>query len=143
MLEVLSCEIEETLLPDIRRQAINNYVFQILRSQISLKNYLDEIERDTQLYIAVERAFAHSDNPLIRYRLLKLMIPEITTITWKSAESILPKIYDIYREIEKALDHPLADKMRSAVKKQSAPYLILRDLFEQNEHSINDILSES
>jgi hypothetical protein len=142
MLDVLSCEIEENLSPQPRRDAIVNYVYQIIRTQFSPSSWDNELERDIQVYIAVERTFSHSDTPVIRYHLLKLMLPEVTLISWRSAEKTLPKLYEVYNDIEKEISHPLDDKMRNAVKKHIAPYLILRDMFEQNPHSMEEIVSD-
>lgn len=141
--QVLSCEIEEVLNPSEKREAFTNYVYQILRPNVSKADFDSEVERDTQVYIAVERAFAHSDDAMIRYHLLKLMIPEITKVNWKTAaDSLLPSLYAVYKDIEKALNHPFTDKVRNTIKKQIASFLILRDIFEQNSHSIEAILSD-
>ena len=142
ILEVLSCEIQENLSPDFRRQGFTNYVYQIIRHFIAPFGKELELERDLQVYIAVERTFAHSDNPLIRYNLLKIMIPDITKITWKSADKILPDLYHVYDDIEIALAHPYGDKIRNIVRKEIPAFLILRDIFEKNSHNISDILSD-
>lgn len=142
ILEVLSCEIQENLSPDFRRQAFTNYVYQIIRHFIAPFGKELELERDLQVYIAVERTFAHSDNPLIRYNLLKIMIPDITKITWKSADKILPDLYHVYDDIEIALEHPYGDKIRNIVRKEIPAFLILQDIFEHNSHNLLDILSD-
>ncbi len=141
MLEVMSCEIEENLSPDYRREAFTNYVYQQLRKHIGQFDD-NEMSRDTQVYIAVEKTFAHSDLPLIRYHLLKLYLPEIVNITWKTADKMLPQLYDIYTQIENNLKHIFGDKIRNKIKKQIAPYLIMRDIFEQNLASIKSIMSD-
>jgi len=105
IIEVLSCEIQENLSPNYRQEAFTNYVYQILRPYILPFN--TEEERDIQVYIAVERTFAHNDNALIRYHLLKLIVPEITEITWQTADPVLPKLYDAVNRIERDLAHPL------------------------------------
>ena len=142
ILEVLSCEIQENLSPDHKRQAFTNYVYQIIRHFIAPFGKELELERDLQVYIAVERTFAHSDNPLIRYNLLKIMIPEITKITWKTADKILPDLYHVYDDIEIALAHPYGDKIRNIVRKEIPAFLILRDIFENNSHNIANIISD-
>jgi hypothetical protein len=139
MLEVISCEIEEILSPDYKREAFINFVYQLLRNHVAPFDG-NSLEKDIQVYIAVERSFAHNDDALIRYHLLKLMIPEITEITWKSADRVLPKLYDVYNDIEKALIHPLADKTRNFINKQGPPFYILRDVFNANTANIESIL---
>ncbi|OGG26896.1 hypothetical protein A2960_01975 [Candidatus Gottesmanbacteria bacterium RIFCSPLOWO2_01_FULL_39_12b] len=142
MLEVLSCEIEENLSPSQKREAFTNYVYQILRPHImpfSGNNGLQE--KDVQVYIAVEKTLSHSDSAVIRYHLLKLMIPEITQITWKNSDSLLTQLYDIYQHIGKYLRYPQADKLRNIIKKEIPAFLILKDIFEQNPRSISQIIT--
>lgn len=141
-LEVLSCEVDEMLSPSlVKREAFIHFIYQLIRKNIAPVDNKEQ-ERDIQAYIAVERAFAHSDNSTIKYGLLRLMIPEITSITWKTADRVLPKYYDVFREIEKSLDHPNKDKIRNYIKKQMPPFFILRDIFSANPHSIEEILSD-
>lgn len=143
MLEVLSCEIEEKLSPNPKREAFTNFVYQIMRPQIATFENSDESERDVQVYIAVEKAFGHSDLPLIKYHLLKLMIPDITEMSWKSSGNILPTVLEVYQRISESIKHPLADKIRNMVRKQMPPFLILRDIFLENSKTISGILSNS
>lgn len=142
MLEVLSCEIEDRLSPSTHRDAFTNFAYQILRTHIHPYTNSDSLERDIQVYIGIEKAFTQSDLPLIRYNLLKLMLPDIASINWKSAEKILPQIYDVFQKIEKSLEHPLGDKMRSFITKQSPPFLILKDIFSQYSRQITSILAD-
>ncbi len=142
MIEVLSCEIEENLSPDPRHEAITNYVYQMLRLYIAPFKENAEEERDVQVYIAIQKTFVHNDNPLIRFHLLKLMLPEITQIRWQNSDEILTKLYEVYKKIEADLMHPLTVKTRNIIKKQIAPFLILRDIFEQNNGNIEAILTD-
>lgn len=141
ILEIMSCEVEEILSSNFRREAFTNFVYQIVRNQVAPFDE-NSLSRDILVYIAVERTFSHSDDPLIRYNLLKLMLPEIGEISWKSADKILPKFYDVYLDIEKNLYHPYSDKIRNYIKKQIPPFLILLDIFKQNPHMIESILSD-
>lgn len=140
-LQIISCEIEENLNPPYRLEAFTNYVFQILRPYVKAFNG-DGSEKDIQVYIAVEKTFAHNDDPLITYHLLKLQIPEINRITWQSAEKVLPRYYEAFQRIERDLNHPLGFKVRNAIKKQIPPFLILRDIFQQNTPNLEEILTD-
>ncbi|MBI2616897.1 hypothetical protein HYW55_02050 [Candidatus Gottesmanbacteria bacterium] len=141
ILEVLSCEIEELLSPDHRREAFTNYVYQIIRPQIAPVNN-NVKDRDILVYVAVERAFAHSDNPLISYHLLKLVIPEITRVSWKTADNVIPQFYASYQEITKSLRNEYSDKIFRYVKKQMPPFFIMRDIFNKASRSIESILTD-
>lgn len=142
MLQCLSCEIQDDLSSDVKKETFVNYVYQIMRPQISSKNFESDEERDIQTYIAVEKTFAHSDISIIKYHLLKIMIPEITQISWQESETVLPRLYDIFTTIESQIHHPIAEKTKNVVKKHVAPFLVLKDIFEQNKGEIGTILSD-
>ena len=141
IMELLSAEIEERLAPNPRREAFTNYVYQVLRPKVAFWEKPEE-EKDIQVYIAVERSFAKSDPPLIRYHLFRLLLPDFINMTWQDVDRILPKFYDIYKAIEKEFYHPLGEQLRRFVKKNLAPFLILRDLFEANPNNISEILHD-
>jgi len=141
-LSVLSCEIEESLSPDPKREAFTNYVYQILRPYLSPFDEGGESGRDVQVYIAVERTFSHSDIHLLRFHLLKLSLPEIKTISWRQADKVLENLYDVYTRIEKDIQNPLGDKIRSLLGEQIPPFLILRDVFEQNSGKLSEIITD-
>lgn len=140
ILEVLSCEIEENLSPNHKREAFINFVYHLIRPRIADFNE-NGITRDIQVYIAVEKVLVHYDHPQIRYDLLKLMLPEITVGSWKTTENVLPQFYDIFKDIEKNLYYHLSDKIRNYVKKQIPPFMILQDIFTLNPHLIESTLS--
>ena len=139
IIEVASCEIEERLSPDPRREAFTNYVYHLLRDNVRFLNG-EEMERDVTIYIAVERAFAKSDDPLIRYHLLKLLIPDFIKGNWQDAQTLLPSFGEIYNKIEKDLAHPFLEQLRRFVKRESPPFLILRALFEMYPKEYEAIL---
>ncbi len=142
ILSALSCEIEEHISPDEHREAFINYSYQVIRSHVAFTEETDPVVCDIQTYIAIHRTLAHNDDPVISYQLLKLMIPDITSVSWKTSDQVLQKLYDVYREIQKHLAHPLRDKVRNVVRKHIPPFLILRDIFEQNAGTIDTILTD-
>lgn len=139
IMDIVSCEIEERLCPDQKREAFTNYVYQILRPMISLAD--PEINADVQVYIAVERAFGKSDDPLIRYHLLELLLPELTLGDWTTAQKLLPQFMKTYKRIEKDIAYEKGDVLKRFVKKETAPFLILRDLFETHIKDIKTVLT--
>ena len=139
IMDAAACEIEESLCPDPKREAFTNFVYQILKPLISLAD--KDIDSTVQIYIAVERAFAKSDDPLIKYHLLRLMLPDFVSGDWHQAEKLLPKFYDIYQRIEKDINYEKREILRRFVKKHTAPFYILRDLFEMYTKDIESILT--
>ena len=139
-LEILSSEIEEKLVPGLRREALTNFVYQIMRERIKFEDE-GSGEKDKQVYIGVERSFAKSDEALIRFHLFKLYFPDFFQGTWELVSQIAPRFKEAYEEIEKDMAYSLGDTLRRLIKKEIPPFLILRDLFEENPDKIEEILT--
>lgn len=141
LLEVLSCEIEERLSVTIEREAFINYIYQLMLPTITINGKRDE-ERNLQVYIAVSKAFAKSDVPLLRYQLLKLYLPGIEQQGDDVIPSLLPKISKIITSIEGQLKHPVGSRLYLYIRKQIPPFLILKDVFDEHKHDVSKILTE-
>lgn len=140
IMDILTCEIEEILAPDIRREAFVNFVYQSLLSQIELLDEKLNKDKNILLYAAVDFGFAKSDKALVRYHLTKILLPELTQRS-TSSEKALPHFMQVMHHIESTINNKAVDKLRLFVKRNSAPYLILRDLIETNPGNTEKIFS--
>ncbi len=140
ILEILSCEIEEVLAPDPQREAFNNFVYHSIMEQVALSDKKLDAEKAILVYIAMEKGFAKSDEPLIRYHLTKILLPELIGTNFQF-NIVLPQFIQTFIHIETNLKNPLIEKLRRFVRRNAAPYLILRDLFETYPNEIKNILT--
>lgn len=140
ILELLTCEIEETLSPAPEREAFSNFVYQSLVAQIDLFDKRLNEEKNILVYAAVEQGFAKSDTPLIRYHLTKILLPELVGASTDHAHASLPHFMQVYNHIESTIKNPVVEKLRRFVKRNSAPYLIFRDLIEFYPKEIKALL---
>lgn len=156
LLEIGACEIEEILSPPLREIALIEYMTELMKERIEVtekrligKKMLEE-EKNTQIYIAVQRALFKLDKSLISYQLLKKRYPEWqnfphppssakpsegeneTKFQQPQLKEIATNIYSIWEEIEDALSHPLAEKFYLICEKYDTPYLILGDILSKN-----------
>ncbi|MBI2029877.1 hypothetical protein HYT02_05660 [Candidatus Gottesmanbacteria bacterium] len=138
VMDLLTCEIEEILAPDERREAFVNFVYQSLLSQIDLPDERLNKDKSILLYSAVDFGFAKSDKALMRYHLAKILLPELTSKTG-SAEKALPHFMNVVNHIEATINNKAVEKLRLFVKRNSAPFLILRDLLEANPKNFKTI----
>jgi len=136
-----AAEVEQKLVPSQVREAFINFIFKYYQTRVFLKDETDRT-KDIQVYIAVHRAFAKSDNDFIRYELLKLSLPAIQNATWKELKDQTQRIYQTLQNIQKHLTHKLGGKLAKSLKKEIAPFLILRELYEENPNEFEKILSD-
>lgn len=141
LISTCAAEIEEKLVPDIKREAFINAIFQYYRDKVFLKDEDDET-KEIQVYIAVHRTFAKSDNDLIRYELLKLSFPDLIQKTWMDLKDKSTSMYALLNDINIQLSHGIGLKLTRSLKNEIAPFLILQDIFENNPEEFVSILED-
>ncbi len=137
LLEVASCEIEETLAPPIKEMALIDYMFSLMKEKIKVSENVYQSgtfkkeDTDTQIYVAVCQALFKLDKPMLSYNLIKYKYPQ-----WPDAEeSLMLKIaqnaFKIYNRIEQDLTCPIGKKFYAICEKYDTPYLLLGDVLAQ------------
>lgn len=140
ILELLSCEIEEILAPAPEREAFINFVYQSILNLVDITDKKLIPEKNILVYVATEQGFAKSDIPLVRYHLTKILLPELTEHNLAVPTNALPHFMQVYNHIENTFKQGIIIKLRRFVKKNSAPYLVLRDLIESRIKEASHIL---
>lgn len=121
---LMSSDIEHMLSQRKRKEAMTNFMFNIMRKNIEISDQPEQIT-DIQVYIAVHKAFAHDDLALLRYNLFKQFFGEPNEET---VEYISNNFTDCVREINAQLKHPRKDKIVNYVKDKSVVFFTLQDL---------------
>jgi len=132
ILEIASCEIEETLAPPVKENALIKCMTRIMekRIRVSPSTAITEEEKRIQIYIAVHRALFHLDSPIISYRLLKIRYPEWANLPELQLNEIAQNIFTIWEDIEKDLSHPLSGEFFKICEKYDALWLLLGDVLD-------------
>ncbi|KKS21656.1 MAG: hypothetical protein UU78_C0033G0004 [Candidatus Roizmanbacteria bacterium GW2011_GWC2_41_7] len=141
---LISCaaaEVEEKLAPNPEREAFINFIFQYYKDKVFLRDEKDDL-REIQVYIAVHRAFANSNDDYIRFCLLKLSFSNLVEKTWKSFQNDTREMYQSLMDIDHHLKHPIGQKMARALKKEMAPFLILRDVYEESPDKFETVIND-
>lgn len=139
---VASCEIEKKLSPAPVREALINYVYRTLKERFSLPAENSKKIRDIQAYIGVHRAFAESDDPILRFHLFLTYFPEWMEAKEADLHVVVPRFDSVYQEIENYLNYPLAKWIRRTLKGEMAPFLVIRDLANEQPKEFKTIISE-
>lgn len=137
LLEIAACEIEETLSPPAKEEALIDYMTELMQQRIKPSEGIlviggfSEQEKNTQIYIAVQRALFNLDSPIISYNLIKKRFPNWVELSVPAAEELAKNIYNLWDSIEKDLNHPLSDKFYKICERYDTPYLLLGDVLSQ------------
>jgi len=141
LIEIAACEIEETLTPPIKETALIEYMFDSMKKKIKISdaiyksNLLKPEGVNTQIYIATCQALFKFDNSIISYNLLRYKFPNWRNGSKQAILEISKNIFKTWREIEKELRHPLANKFYAICEKYDTPYLIIGDILSSGKTS--------
>ena len=146
LIEVMACEIEETLSPFIKENALIDFMYNSMKEKIVLSEKLiseekiTEEEKDTQIYIAVCQALFKLDYPIISYNLLKKKYKNWKEVNKDELLKISQNIVDVWKNIEKSFSHPLGNKFYTICEKYDTPYLLLGDILA--EENLDELLKK-
>jgi len=129
---IASAEIDETILPAQKREALRNFVFQSFQGKIQIPS-IDSTSQNMLIFISVERSFAQADNALIIYHLLKMFDPSWTKKSWKDIPPTIDSFISFVQSTLHHLNSPLIAPMGRYMRKQLPPFLLLHDFFLEHE----------
>ena len=141
---ITACEIEEMLSPAIRERALISYMFEIMNQKIETneKIKITDQEKNTQTYIAVQRALFNLDSSIISYHILKYRYKEWNNLKQDQLNDIAKNIHLIKNRLEKELNHPLSDKFYNICEKYDTPFLLLGDALSKNPVQAKEKISD-
>jgi len=137
LLDIAACEIEEILSSSSRERALLEYMTESMGKKIRVQEGIlviggmKEEEKNTQTYIAVQRALFKLDSPIITYHLLQKRYSQWHNLPTSQLEEISSNINLIWQSLEKDLNHPLSDKFYNICERYDTPYLLLGDVLTE------------
>lgn len=129
LIEVAACEIEDTLHPATKENALTDFMFEIMKKRIKVSDKIFESgllkkdDVDVQIYIAVQQSLFKFDKPMICYNLIKYKYSD-----WENP-------VEIWKNIEKHLSNKIAVKFYTICEKYDTPFLLLGDILSQENGS--------
>jgi hypothetical protein len=138
---IASAEIDETIIPATKREALVNFVYQSIRAKIVIPS-IDQNLLSMITYISVERSYAQSDNALILYHLLKIFDPTWTKRSWKDIHPTIQSFISTIQTVQLQLNSPLIAPMGRYLRKQLPPFLLLKDFFFEHGDHAREIIND-
>ncbi len=137
-------EIERVLLPANKEKIFVRFMYDEIQARAEIASQdMTEEEKNMQIFLAVNRSLIKSDKPMLEYLILKLWYPE-----WKNNYKLfLPKFIDeietIKEEIDKAINHKMANRLLKFCRSYSTMMIILQEVicqdFKAGRELVNDI----
>src|SRR3989339_1272833 len=143
LMDLLTCEIEETLKPESAaiQSNLTFFIYQVLRKKIKIEG-LKEDMKDSFFLVAIEKVFAKSDRSYLRYHLFTTFYKTLVTYSEKELNSLSSKFPSIFKKIDDMVSNPYVDNLAKFVRKQLPPFLILFALIKNKSDELQLILTD-
>lgn len=138
---IASSEIEDVLDPS-HRDIYVKLMFDWFTDKFNwVDKELSEHDKDTQILLAIHRAHAKSDDPIMRYHLLLQEIPEWQHADHERLREFIIHFNKYYEEIENHLNYHGRFSLYRKVQKHSAAFDIFREIAAQEKLELRKLLS--
>jgi len=143
LFDLITCEIEESLLPHSAQVQTNLsfFIYQVLRKKIKIED-LKEDQKDAYFLVAIEKVFGKSDQAYLRYHLFVTFYKTFNNYSDKELKSIIPKLPSIFKKIDDMITNPYVDNIVKFTRKQMPPFLVLFSLIKNKAAEMNTILTD-
>lgn len=138
IVQLLSCEIHTILAPNRPKEAMSNFMFQVLKNSVEIVDDSKQT-KDVQVFIAVRKAFARDDIAFLRYKMFVQIFGRLTKDNFEETVANFPQGFS---EINYQLSYPRKDRIFNFVKKTTPPFLVLHELLKQEKENIKHLVSE-
>ncbi|MGB9707484.1 MAG: hypothetical protein ACPL1D_01895 [Microgenomates group bacterium] len=142
LLDLITAEIEETLLPNITaKKALQSYfIYQVLKNKIKIEELSDQI-KNIYFLVAIERTYRRSDKAYQRYHLFINLYKKIIDFKKEELETFATKLPEILKKVDQYINNLYVDNLVKYTKKQLPPFLILFEIINKKLESISEILT--
>lgn len=142
LMDLFSAEIEELLNKEnsLIDENLTYFIFETLKDKVKIED-LDEKQKDTYLFIAIEKSYRKSDRAYQRYHLFRLYYNPIAEYSSPKDDEMIAKLPAIFKKIDELIANPTVEKLVKFTRKQLPPYLILFYIIRDHKDKIEDILT--
>jgi hypothetical protein len=141
VLGIASSEIEESIVPAKKRQALLYFFYQANRPKIALAG-VDENQTNLITLVASERAYMQSDDALIAYHLTTLLLPNWLNNSKETVPSTITQFLKATRTIRTSLTHQLTAPVFRYLRRQVPPFLLLKDFFVEAGPEVKNYIDD-
>lgn len=139
---VASCEIEESIDPS-QREPYVTIMYHWFRAHFQWRdNHVTEHEKDVQVYIAIHRSLAKSDDEILRYHLLIREYPDWLNADQKMVDQLSLRFHSLYKEILAHLNFSDRFLLYRQIQRHVAPFNILKEIVDETGSEFTKVVSD-
>lgn len=141
ILGIAAVEIEEVVVPANKEKVFVRFMYDEVseRADIISKTMTDE-EKKMQIFIAVNRSLVKSDKSMLEYLILKLWYPEWINNYIQFLPQFVDNIFKIKEDVNKQINHRLANKLLKFCRPYATMMIILRDVIYRDPKAAENLI---
>lgn len=140
VIDWLACEIEEIFYPAKENEVLLKYAFGVLNPGLDLTGSRLSLEdNEIQLLIAIYTQLFKPDLPKIQYFAIKQIYPDWQSSSLEETKKIARSFDPYFNKIDRAVNHPSRKKYYGYVKKNIAPFILLRKVLTVSKIDIDKV----
>ncbi|MBU0707056.1 hypothetical protein KKG41_01655 [Patescibacteria group bacterium] len=140
LLGIAAVEIDQSLISPTKTQALAEYMYNTIRTNVMLDQKIPELEKNIQIYLAVQRALLRSDQNILRYHLFRYYNQGWYQADQHFVEKTAQNITSFKDKIEYQINHSIGDSLFRYFKKYTIFFHVIKDVVEEDPEVAEDLL---
>jgi len=143
LLDILTCELEETLKPASAMKQANFtfFIYQVLRKKIKIEGLSDQ-QKDSFFLAAIEKVYGKSDKPYQRYHLFITFYKPLQQYSLQEIKELGAKLTVIFRKVDDIIGSAYVENLTKFIRKQLPPFLIIFEILKNKFSEVESILAD-
>ncbi len=139
ILGVMATEIEQLLVPHYTTDAMVHLMYKSIDHSQSTLEY-DDATKNLQIYLTIQRTLLKADTASLRFMLLNSYYPDWQKNNEELTDQVAAQFIQAVEAIEYHIHHPLGERLLPIIRKQTAPFLVLKAVVDKNRKKSKEIL---
>jgi len=140
ILGVMATEIEQLLVSHFTTDALVHLMYKSLDHSRSAPEF-DEATKNLQIYVTIQRALMKADSAALRFILLNSYYPDWIKNDPQLTDQVATQFIQAVEAIEYHLHHPLGDRLLPIIRRQTAPFLVLKAVVDKDKKKRKEVLA--
>ncbi len=142
ILGIAAVEIDHALVSPYKTQALAEFMYHTVRENVMLDQKISDLEKNIQIYLAVQRSLLRSDQSVLRYHLFQYFNENWYQADKQQVEKLAQDIRTIKDKIEYQITHPIGDNLFRYLKKYTIYFHVIKDIIEEDPDTAHDRIGD-
>ena len=140
LMQIAVVAIEETLDPPQADRLVSDLMFDLFRAQIVGVTNISEIERNTLIFISIQKALLRADYDQLSYRIIKYIYSNFEVMSENELISLAADLPGLKRSIDTYMKYDIYPNFYALADRYNTIFLLIRDIVFNEKKSPDQII---